>query len=581
MAKKSGRGRLDRGLTPRKQDYSNERDGQRGDNVPPDDMTLNTSLCEVALIRARYKGGPLITMATPAFDETDPANRLKPGRDSAAPRGQSSWIIRVPVAKYIGVDRHCTFVLAEPRDKQALQTDPWTIISRAAMAAFKSSKFGDGRKWDSEWNKLCQGSDGQGAAISRPQAVWMYQGGVFQNHDRKYMEEAGRKVAFGIAEEDPLVVCQINETAGDGLLKLLDTKRKDYEGGLETPAELYAAFRYHAIGKINYAERTITGGRVLIVFNPDHTKITKCTSWDGRPPKKGSPWSYEAALAPFFQFGDQQLKADLSGDYFDEVFNKGQFWLPDKDTNQPGLIRFMSNEEKMVVIAEAFASVSKLILFATAEHPELITDDVKGIFGRRKSSVGPARPDDEDEDEGEEAEEAPAEEATDEEDEDKGKKAKGKKATLPKGKKDTALTQKGLYDDPTKDGDGDGEDEEEEEEEVAPAEDDEDEDEGDEEEEAAEEEGAEADEEEEEEEAPKKGKSAKQKKDDKVFAGANKQKDEEALAALEKSQKAAQAAAARSAKRTTKAEAPPPVNGEAAPKAGKKPAPKAGKKPAK
>lgn len=434
------RGRIERNLKPRTADTydeDNQLEGRgAGGGLPPDDYTVKEDLCNVEVIRPRYKEGPLYFGVFPQLDPKDPENRLRPGRVKAAALAQTKWIHKEYCAPYIGKDEKVTYIMPHrTRQKKEFFKDPYWVFYKACKDAEEAGKFGKGMAWSGTWNQLMKGSKTKGgAAIVHPKPKFYMQGYVFQNGDRNYMDDEDRELPYGLQADDPLVVIEINENAGLQLMKLLDTPNKGFDGEVDEsdPDSLWEAFAYHAIGRIDYEEKTISGGKILLVFNPGVTKISEKTSWDGQKPKNKAPWNYEAAVRNVFKVDDHKYTATLKGDQFDEVFNKVQFWrdaTAEDGTVQPGLLRYLSTEEKCLLIAKAFASVPKLVKFAWADHDEFLTDDVKGVLNSRASAVNPGTAgEDEDEDDDDQ----------DDDDQDDDEEATPKK----KAKKDVVIADK-------------------------------------------------------------------------------------------------------------------------------------------
>ncbi len=408
--KKKKRGRL----KPRSPSQYDNKDHGKGDSsMPPDDRTVKTNLCRVTVMRPKFNDGPMLFRPWGALAFEDP-DMIAPGRKSAEARGQSHWMVRVPVAKYVGLnDPSCekvTFCLRLPWDREAKRNNPYSVLFYASKDAHDAGQFGPGRKWDVMWNKILVSKGKKGAELTAPTACWFSQGIIFANGDKDYTH--GRDLPLGMDENDDLVVIQMSVSAGSKILDLLDTPKKKFDGDAdERPWE---AFKYgDATGVYDPKTETVEGGVILVLFNPEKTKsIKKNTTWD--PAAKQSDFKgYEAAVRKSFTGSDgDKFSAELRSQDVENIFARSQFWFDDEESGQPGLIFVPSIEEQCVMIAKAFRAAPKLLQFAWADQEdEFLTDDVMGILNARKSAVMPGADEDEDTDDDDFEDEKPAKRA--------------------------------------------------------------------------------------------------------------------------------------------------------------------------
>ena len=400
-----------RPIKPRSRDmYDNEAHGRRESNVPSDDRTLRTDLCRVNLVRPKYKEGPLIIRPWPALSYEQPDTPV-PGRKSTRAHSQSHWIVRAPAVRYIGLEdcEKFTFLLYAPWEAQDQRNNnPVNILYRAARAAYRAGQFGPGRKWDSTWNRFMVGDDQGGAQLSAPTALWFMQASVFINGDKDY-SRGGRLQPLGWDSADELVVVQLPAGAGDRLLTVLDTPASDAgEIPPETDKEPWKFFKFgDPVGVFDKATGTINGGLIIGFFNPRKVRMLPprkpgeppcvdlagnrrpltTTSWNGEMPKFAG---YEVALMRKFAGSDGTVfSADLTAQQVQRVRDTWQFWWDDPESGDRGLLYIPSVEEQMVLLARAFRTAPKLLEFAFADHPEYMTQDVRGILAQRRSVVVP------------------------------------------------------------------------------------------------------------------------------------------------------------------------------------------------
>jgi len=424
-----------RGLKPRSSgQYDNRSHGRREGGGPPDDRTINTQVARVNLVRARWKEGPLIARPWPALGYEDPT-QLVPGRKHIDSHGQNHWIVRAPVAKYIGIHEHFTFILYKPweveTNPEVKKNNPYLVLYRAAKAALKAGNFGPGRKWDADWNKLMPtigGDDTGGAPMSNPNAVGFFQGEIYANGDKDYIGN-DRTLPLGAADGDDLQVVQIAGAAFDRLLDLLDTPKPDAEGDEEK--EPWKFFKFGDPTGVPQEDGSVEGGKFIYVFNPKRAKVKdgdkgkivtvggqsfmlSRSSWEG---KISQTQGYETALASVFKSEDgTKFTPDLDNDRAERVRDTFQFWWDDEESGQKGLLKVPSIEEQCVLIARAFQDVPKLLTYAWGDHDEFLSGEVQDILKQKRTAAMPgddderdaARGDDDDDDvEGDDDDDAP------------------------------------------------------------------------------------------------------------------------------------------------------------------------------
>ena len=397
-------------LAPRsKRTYDSSIHGRRESAAPPDDRTIS-DLAPVALVRPRWnKSGPLIFRPWPALNPERPNEDLDLGRLSVSKL--SEWMIRIDCACYIGMP-DCpkfTFCLYPPDASDEMKdSNPFRIFVKACYGAHKAGRFGRGAKWDGDWNKLMQGEQGKGAAISWWKPRWFLQGHIYQAYDKKGNPVdlmADRDVPLGLGEKDDLVVVQLSESAGDAIVDLVNRTKDEYEGDADENPNLPFVYG-DPVGRYDPEKRVVRGGWIYTVFNPANTKIHENTTWSGKIDPKARE-HYEVAVSKEYVSGDRVFKASMGPDAVEQVFAKGQFWLPDPDSGEKGILNFESPREQVLRIVTAFQRVPRLLQFAFDDHEEFLADDdVKRILTARVSAALPP-PDGEDDETGQKEAAAP------------------------------------------------------------------------------------------------------------------------------------------------------------------------------
>lgn len=380
--------------------YDNSVHGQMGSSIPTGDRTINTNLCRVNLIRAK-QDRKLVLRPWPALDYGSETPTPVFGRLSPKPRHQSHWMIRVPIVKYAGLpDSDCskfTWLLHRPTDDEGREQNPYRIFYFAAKRAFEAGNFGHGRKWNASWNPLMKGSAKGGAAISAPSAAWFIQGEAYEANGKSLIgEKTG--LPLGGSLKDDLVVFQLSDSAGNGMMRLLDREKREWSGDEDANPSL--RFEYgDAVGRYNAVKGTCGPGRFFTVFHPKEFEITTHSSWNGT---LAVNQGYEVAIASRYVHKGAEYRATLEGERMAAMLEKWQFWLDDLETEQPGLLHFPSIEEQAVYIAQGYWRVARLLEYAWSDRPEFFTDEVRGILNRRKAVVMPNSDGDDDEGDDEE-----------------------------------------------------------------------------------------------------------------------------------------------------------------------------------
>ena len=455
------KGRVNRGLKPRKRDdYDNEKFGRRDSSLPPDDYTINEKIGRVQVIRPRGKEGILVFRPWPSLDYERPNENLDPGRKGTEDREQGYWIRRMPVAAYIGMPdcEKATFILYRPGDKAGRANSPYWKLYRTATAAHDAGEFANGKAWNSKWNKLLKGKKGHGPALSKPTARWYVQGEVFRNGERDYLED--RELPLGADPDDDLVIVEMGDSAGEALMSLLAVRKDSFEGD-ETANPALPFFYGDPCGHYDEETCILSGGLFFTIWCPKNFRQfrpkTKHHSWDG---KYGDFPTYECLVSRKYRHEGQVYTPDRNEAGTEQIFSKWQFWYPDIDDEEAseGLLHIPSVEEQCTLIARAFKAAPKLLMFAWADNwDEYGTEEVRAILADRAQGVVPGG-----EDEYQDGE--PAEDEDEDEDEFAGESS-GKKKGARRGKDVTAPDEEDEFaeGDDEEEGDEDAEEPEDEE----------------------------------------------------------------------------------------------------------------------
>jgi len=407
------RGRIKRNLpSMTTETYDNEKHGGKEDRGSGSSMVLNVSndsdnIPKYKVIRGKYDGEPLYCRLAPALSMENPTTQLRSWRKSDKLTGFTPFFCHLPaVASYFG-HPDCpkvSFVLHDPTIDQAIRPlSPFFPFINACSDAHKASIKGESTDgWKLSWNKYMVGSKNKGSCISWPKDMYLAQGGVYKVGPTSYMIKDGkpREVPYGLNPGDPLVVLELSASAGQGLQDLMNIKRKDAEAA--QPGEYRKMFLHDPLGVYRPKENKIVGGKIVAVFNPRFNKklhpekegMARCTSWDGKSPEGGENgiWKYQVALLKSVKIDDEEFTPDLEGDAVDEIFNKSMPWFDMVDAAgkviQKGLVRVMTPEEQLDVMARCFAKEPGILIFGLNDHPEWLKQ-IKPILVNAKSFVNP------------------------------------------------------------------------------------------------------------------------------------------------------------------------------------------------
>lgn len=383
------------------------------------DFTLDPkSGIRTEVYRPDYKKGKLVFRPWPELMPEKPSTHFEPGRLSVARRHYSKFLIRIDgVSIGIKDKTRATFHLYQPNDANGKNNPYEKFYWSCWRACERGEAFGSsGKFWRAQWNPLLKGSKDSGAAIPKPGSMWYSQGDVYQFGDKVAINpEEKRKVAFGADPEDPLPIIRMPGGAVS-FLDLFDTEATEVSGDTEKNPNL--AYKYgDPVGKLDQKTKTISGGYLFTMFNPDvcavHAKSKahpnspyRACTWDGKPRDKKSKGSigYEVAIARQLSFNKQVVSAEYDAAGVQRIFDKSYFWLPDKEAGEAGLLYFPEFEEIAEYMARVYASVPNLLKWAWFDTPEYLNESVLGILNARTTSVAPAASAEDDDEEGDDDE---------------------------------------------------------------------------------------------------------------------------------------------------------------------------------
>ncbi|HXJ71396.1 MAG TPA: hypothetical protein VNM37_01040, partial [Candidatus Dormibacteraeota bacterium] len=386
-------------MAPRKREiYDSRQHGTSESRLPPGNKCLNTALGAVQLVRPQGDKGQCVFRAWPQPDLDDPANMVRPNRNSQAPGDLTPWMVKVMAAAFVGLgEDKRTFLCYLSGDQAGAEASVYRRFTKTCYHASQAGKFhgSDNMEWKGTWNKYMKGSNKSGPAISDITGLWHIQGHVYVNGDQKYITAERNNTPLGMLDNDPLPVIQFSDNCG-GMLKndLLDTTKETWEGD-----DPQAPYKYDPIGM--YTEgRTMHGGLLIGIFKPNiyklpvppgskdpkdaskpHPQLTP-TTWDGSVPKSDRFWGYHAYLRQRYLAaqGATPMTADMDEAMTARMMNKYRFWFADPDNpSSQGILHLMSPEEEMREIAEAFCGEPKLVRFALGDQEHLFTDEINGI----------------------------------------------------------------------------------------------------------------------------------------------------------------------------------------------------------
>src|SRR5262245_28010276 len=386
-------GRIRRDVARNYEDYDNERDSRGGTGTFEGDFTLNVGQHGNLRLVLPKSDGVCYFRPFPALDPADPEHRLLPCRKSMSPAGLTSWIVKVPAAKYIGLADgfRATFILHHPREKDKDSGNPYVVLFRACDKAKTKGQWGRGQRWKGKWNGLVSGgrtkAGGYGAQMSKPCSLGFVQGAVYCNGEIDYLKDLPRPLGFN--DGDPTPVIQLTGVATTSLFKKLDKPRKGLE--TEDTVNISNNFAWNPIGRFDAATQTVKGGMILGVFRPDNKTVKpQISTWDG---EVGQQQGYELELTRELTHNRVAYRPDLDVDATNHVFNRWTYWFDVHDKvakrTLPGVLRLLSIEEQCAVIARCFKDVPGILRFGWYGHEEFFTPEVKSLIAAAVSFAGP------------------------------------------------------------------------------------------------------------------------------------------------------------------------------------------------
>lgn len=370
MAKKTGKSGLRR---PAARRYRFSEHGAPKINAPAGELTINRN-ADVALVRPKFNSsGPLVFRPLPCLDED---GNIMSSRHSASPFDFTDWVRKYPVAKYVGIgepENHVTFLLYDSSDDDPTlkSKNPYVILQRALWRAKE-----EGSLPTAKWLPLI---DGRNKAIPKPDEMIFMQGLIFENN-----EESFGRAPRGIRKEDRTQIIQLPKSAGNSLLKDLNLINEDYENDDENWEEMF----------INGDPVALESGRFFMVYNakkysPDahEGRISRPDGDDdvdidwsanSNDRKRGDDddgeRGYSAKVVKRYVCKDGKLSAKLVSQE-ERVKQLIRSW--DEILHVPSL------EEICVILARTFSTVPKILLFGWQDHPEFLSDEVKGLLSSR------------------------------------------------------------------------------------------------------------------------------------------------------------------------------------------------------
>lgn len=352
-------------------DYRNRDHGGRGSSSMPGDYTLIPGVTGIQVVRMQGAKGPMWIRIFPTLRSDDP-KKFEPIRYSTDPQDFTQWMLRVPAARYCGVEggqRFTAFLHMPSTDSSydPWQVNPYHVLYGSARRAFKRGRFSESRRWNPDWNSIVNGRD---AGLRSPDALCVAQGLVYENGQDKYFKQNG--IALGEGTQDGTIIIQMTKSAGEALFNALELPNEKWNGAGD---DWENAYKY---GDIIAPKQ----GRFVCIHDPDAfpkeeilpSKKPRVGRAKDRNAKKDFT-SYSVIIRKTYESRGQKVSPSLA-DKTDMLRKRIRFW--------PDVLRIPSHEELAAWIAHGFKPVPKLLIFAWQDHPEFLTDEVSGILNARK-----------------------------------------------------------------------------------------------------------------------------------------------------------------------------------------------------
>lgn len=384
--------------------FFNPADGLLNMGVPSGNFMFRQEK-RVTLFRGSQKQ-PLIFVPFPQPDNDEPNDILMSSRLNADPiRGFSPWIVTAPVADFVGLEDKVSFVLANPLTYDR-RTNPYNmLVDRCAEAHDKGKFLTDGRAWKAEWNGFvskAKGSKTDRPALPRPKWLWFIQGLIYSCEQEQYVGTSKRDIPYGLADDDGLPIVVLSSTTGQELLRLLGT----YAEQSEVKDEEFGQFKWpHPAGYFDAKKKVLRDGVFFHVFYPNNRddelvrRYQVDSTWQDIDDDDQSFVSYKVAIRKKYGFRGKTYEPNFDQKMTRKILDRVEFWFD--DTTMPdnpeayGVIRVMSDEEMVELLAKVFRTVPQLILSAFA-GTDWLTDSVTGLLTGRKTFLPPEEEDFED-----------------------------------------------------------------------------------------------------------------------------------------------------------------------------------------
>ena len=175
-------------------------------------------------------------------------------------------------------------------------------------------------------------------------------------------------VPLGAGPDDDLTVIEVNKSAGDAIMKLLDCRKKKWDGDPEedptgpVPVRRCCGQTAGGMGRSRVGCSSLSS--IRRTRRSRRTPRGMVRSISSRASRLRFPRSTSTTGEIYTPGMDPEQVAN--------IFARWQFWFDNpEDEDDKGLIYIPTDEEKFLWLARGFVAQPKLFSYAMSDHPDL------------------------------------------------------------------------------------------------------------------------------------------------------------------------------------------------------------------
>jgi len=284
----------------------------------------------------------------PGLNPENPAE-FDPFRLSDAPRDTGDWIRRYDAVVSFG-QPGSTWIMADPRDEDQVQTGPEWTLYRAINGAVKSGQC------NPAWNPLVISQDSRGAPISQPTELYVTQGICLERRSKPF------RSPLGMGPEQSLCIAQFSYSAGTALLDKVDELNEDGQHTCPDFTDLNAGMflDFHQVGTPTIGGAAQTAQQPVQMLAP----MAGAASGAGGAPVN----RYEVDLLESYHNGAQLMGPALPGPLGEDAMSKIKPW--------DDIIRIPTLEERVRLVSSSGIPADAVVYALSENFGEMIPEHV-------------------------------------------------------------------------------------------------------------------------------------------------------------------------------------------------------------